>query len=117
MTIKRGAGGSSLNPPISIRGLVDPGSPAFRLVKGEFWPKFVTTKDYCQRMEYVVENLRKLFEEGRASPTSTDEDGCTLLHVSRMPAFSLTLRNKTDSKSSAYYSMHTHPDTSVHFTG
>jgi hypothetical protein len=82
MTIKRGAGGSSLGSSITIRGSVHCDSPAFQLFEKDSWSGLMTSENYRNRMEYVVGCLGMLFTEGKALPTSIDEDGDSLMHVS-----------------------------------
>lgn len=72
-----GAGGASFTPSLNLRNVVAQDSPAFVIVsKTEF-------EDPDRRFESQIHDLRKLFEERRASPYDIDANGNTLVHVSK----------------------------------
>ena len=87
MTITIGAGGYSINPCLEFHAIVPFDSPAFLLLDyGTFRRHFHTTPPtesigVCDFFENTLQQLYELFQDGRASPTDTVEDGSTLLHV------------------------------------
>lgn len=81
-----GAGGASFTPSIDFRNVASRNSPAFAIVsKIELW-------HLDRGIEEQILDLRKLFQERRASPYNTEMYGNTLLHLSKLATL---LENET----------------------
>ena len=87
ISITTGAGGCSINPCLEFHAIVPFNSPAFLLLDyGTFRQHFHTTPptetiEVGDFFKTTLQQLYDLFQDGRASPTDTVEDGSTLLHV------------------------------------
>ena len=82
MSLTRGAGGFSISPGLNFRNIVRYDSPASRLIYNEMlsWMS-LAPDDINQRSVIALNKLRRLFEEGKASPTDQTQYGWNLLHV------------------------------------
>ena len=87
ISITTGAGGYSINPCLKFHAVVPNSSPAFRLLDHKISREFLYTeplpqsKTVCDYFNSALKQLYELFQDGRASPTDTNESGQTLLHV------------------------------------
>ena len=85
MCIKTGAGGISISPQLSFRGLARPDSPAFSLLSSETfleamrWGSEVQLRD---TLRSTADQILQLFAQRQASPAELNEKGESLLHVS-----------------------------------
>jgi hypothetical protein len=85
ISVATGAGGLSINPKMRISNIVSYDAPAFRLLS----PHHIETPRKRVPLLYIsefcklaLEQLYKLFSDGKASPTDANNCGETLLHVS-----------------------------------
>ena len=77
----KGAGGMSLSPSLNFRGVVASDSPAFSLINN-LRPSIKLSADgWVSHVEERLQDLRRIFDERRASPYDIDIDGNTLIHV------------------------------------
>ena len=81
MSMKHGAGGISLSPNLSLRGMRREDSPAFRLFDQVEWLDCRTAEDAMAKMNQVSLRLRQIFDEGIASPFDLDRNGNSLIWV------------------------------------
>ena len=87
ISITTGAGGYSINPSLKFHAIVPRRSPAFRLLdcktlKERFLtPSAPQSKEVSDYFENTLQQIYELFQDGRASPTDTNESGQNLLHV------------------------------------
>ena len=85
----KGAGGMSLSPSLSFRGVVASDSPAFLLINnlrtyfGSSANFESSADEWVSHVEEKMRDLRQIFDERRASPYDVDIHGNTLIHVSR----------------------------------
>lgn len=83
----KGAGGMSISPSLSFRGLVASDSPAFSLINKirprrlELLLHEFSADEWASRVEERLQDLPRIFDEGRASPYDIDIHGNTLIHV------------------------------------
>ena len=88
ISITRGAGGFSFNPGLQCARVVPANNPAFELVHRlrEFWLKIpaIDTSEVEFALETSIQELARLFRDGKASPYDVDLQGNTLLHVRLM---------------------------------
>ena len=82
MTMKYGAGGLSLSPNLTLRGMMREGSPAFRLFHYYEWEVCRTGADVIAKINQVSLRLQQMFDERIASPFDLDRKGNSLLFVS-----------------------------------
>ena len=92
ISITRGAGVLSINPGLRCAHVVPANSPAFQLLfrlRNSFdtGPKR-NIGEVESSMETGIQNLARLFRDGKASPYDVDLEGNTLLHV-RLILFTL----------------------------
>jgi hypothetical protein len=81
ISITRGAGGFAISPWLQFRAVVSKDSPAFALLSHE--SAFRTPgKDVEKCADVILNQMYRLFEEGKALPTDVLSNGETLLHVS-----------------------------------
>ena len=73
----------SISPSLSFRGLVAPDSPAFSLIDNLRLSSKLSAIKCASHVEKQVQDLRRMFDEGHASPFDIDIHGNTLIHVSR----------------------------------
>ena len=78
----KGAGGMSLSPSLSFRGVVASDSPAFSLINNLRQCVEFSADEWVSHVEGQLQELRRIFDEGRASPYDIDIHGNTLIHVS-----------------------------------
>ena len=81
MSMKYGAGGLSLNPNLTFRGMRRDNSPAFRLFDLTEWKDCRTIVDAMAKMNQVSLRLRQMFDGGIASPYDLDRNGNSLIWV------------------------------------
>ena len=83
MQFRYGAGGLSISPSLTIRGFVFDKSPAFALLDGysDSWEPIRPVETISVKIYETIENLGRLFAEGKASPSDVDSKGDTLMHV------------------------------------
>jgi hypothetical protein len=87
-SIKRGAGGLSISPNLTLRAVVSEASPAFQLLDSVNWlsngdEMFSNPSDH---VNWILQQLNTLFQDGKASPTDVTSDAKTLLAVCK-PSF------------------------------
>ena len=90
ISIKRGAGGSSINPVLQCAYVVH-NKAAFQLIDLRFFDDLdgvpvIYTPSYKLRdlemwLDTRIRELERLFQAGKASPYDVDLEGNTLLHV------------------------------------
>ena len=85
-SITSGAGGFAISPQLSVIRVVDRNrSPAFLQVDRLFEMLWLdSTKGVVNLLQDAIEDLRRIFCTGYASPFDVDHDGRTLLHVSHI---------------------------------
>ena len=81
MSMKYGAGGLSLSPNLTLRGMMREDSPAFRLFDWVEWKDCRTLPDAIAKMDQSSLRLRQMFDEGIASPFDLDRRGNSLIWV------------------------------------
>lgn len=81
MSMKYGAGGSSLSPNLTLRGMKRENSPAFRLFDRVEWKDCYTAADAVAKMTQILLRLPQMFDEGKASPLDLDRNGNSLIWV------------------------------------
>lgn len=83
LTMNRGAGGFSISPFLQVRGLMRNDSPAFNLIQ-ELKDHSATANltDIELKVSNVIRQVRRLFDEGKATPSDVNSLGMNLLHVS-----------------------------------
>ncbi len=93
ISLTRAAGGCSISPKLTFRATVPSDSGAFALLswKGRYLPQI--------NVDDLLWEVKKLFLEGKASPTDLDTDGGNLLHVSSL---GLHHHHKTDREGEIY---------------
>ena len=85
LTVTRGAGGCSISSALKYRAIVPENSPAFEIVYSaelEFTPGIDDIQGLQHRVEDLLQQLKKLFRDGKASPTDICQNEGSLLHVS-----------------------------------
>ena len=82
MSMNYGAGGSSLSPNLTLRGMRRENSPAFRLFDRAEWKDCNTAADAIAKMNQILLRLPQMFDEGKASPFDLDRNGNSLIWVS-----------------------------------
>lgn len=93
-TISRGAGGFSVSPFLQVRGLVHDDSPAFKLVEACMENLSLLKDEKCDaNVTDSLQQLRSLFDQGKATPGDVDSQGHTLFHVSHAIAKKRDLTN------------------------
>ena len=85
IAITRGAGGLSINPGLRCAHVVPANNPAFQLLF-RLQNRFDTGPESNigeveSSMETSIQDIARLFREGKASPYDVDLQGNTLLHV------------------------------------
>lgn len=84
----RGAGGFSISPTLTVRGVVRPDSPAFSVL--ERMKTFAGSLEQGEQDAMsVIRDLRIVFDRGEASPTEVLPNGDTLMHVSPVTVISI----------------------------
>lgn len=91
ISIIRGAGGSAISPILQCARVVPRDSPAFRLVRLKYdysnccqslnGREIGSLSEWQCHLEINIDQLARMFRDGRASPYDVDLDGNTLLHV------------------------------------
>ena len=94
MSITRGAGGFSISPGLRFAHVVPANNPAFellyRLRDMHFVPgQTISIVELELSLETGVQDLTRLFRDGKASPYDVDLQGNTLLHV-RLTLFAIS---------------------------
>ena len=87
LTVTQGAGGFSISSALKYRAIVPDNSPAFEIVYStelEFTLGADDVQGLQHRIENLLQQLKKLFRDGKASPTDICQKGGNLLHVSRI---------------------------------
>ncbi|KAL8827478.1 MAG: hypothetical protein Q9170_007002, partial [Blastenia crenularia] len=74
-----GAGGLSLSPNLTLKGVRREDSPAFRLFDDEEWHGCVTGANRVAKINQVSLQLRQIFDRGAASPFDLDPEGNSLV--------------------------------------
>ena len=92
-SVGRGAGGLSISPYLILRAVVPRDSPAFRLLDLSVWDRnnklrFSSPFDH---VNWILQQLNLLFQDGKASPTDVTSDGTTLLYVSKLRTLGLAI--------------------------
>ena len=94
ISITRGAGGYSISQNISCARVVPWFAPAFNLVEpiwggSSTWSAILNRRrsirhraHFKRDLNYDLQKIKTLFEQGKASPYDVNGDGNTLLHVS-----------------------------------
>ena len=89
ISITRGAGGLSISPGLRCAHVVPQDNPAFELIYrlGIVFRKFSGRRPFTivklkLSLETGIQDLARLFRDGKASPYDVDRSGNTLLHVS-----------------------------------
>ena len=80
MSMKYGAGGLSLSPNLTLRGMRED-SPAFELFSRAEWEACHTVADATAKMNQVLLRLQQMFDSGIASPFDLDPEGNSLIWV------------------------------------
>lgn len=80
LSLQFGAGGMSVSPSLTLRGMKRPESEVFKLMKvvGQPW---YCHDDWTPRMEWVLPKIKDLILSGKASPYDIDQDGRTVFDV------------------------------------
>ena len=84
ISIATGAGGLSISPGIRCAHVVPTHSPAFELMCRlitDFWRRKPIIGEMKLLVEIGIQDLTRLFRDGKASPYDVDLSGKTLLHV------------------------------------
>ena len=81
MSMQYGAGGISLSPHLTLRGMRRESSPAFRLFKFEEWGACPTTAEGIWRINQTSLRLQQLVNDRLVSPYDLDENGNSLISV------------------------------------
>lgn len=87
ISITRGAGGYSISPGLRCAHVVPANNPAFKLLYRlhevyRSYALYETNIDQVRvSLETGIQDLARLFHDGRASPYDVDLEGKTLLHV------------------------------------
>ena len=90
ISITRGAGGFSVSPGLRCAHVVPTNNPAFELVgrlKDIYWSfrrRRTDTDEVELSLKTAIQDLARLFHDGKASPYDVDLQGNTLLHVGLM---------------------------------
>lgn len=85
LTVTQGAGGCSISSALKYRAIVLDNSPAFKTVYSaglEFNRGVDDVQGLQHRIENLLQQLKKLFRDGKASPTDICQNEGSLLHVS-----------------------------------
>ena len=85
LTVTQGAGGCSISSALKYRAIVPDNSPAFKIVYSaglEFARGVDDVQGLQRRIENILQELKKLFRDGKAAPTDICQNEGTLLHVS-----------------------------------
>lgn len=90
ISISRRANGLSITPTLNFHAIVPDDSPAFKLVRSLQWPD-ATPEEAARHFNEVLQELQRLFDQGRATPFDRTADGKTLLHVRSMAHISLDI--------------------------
>lgn len=89
ISFTNGAGGVSISPCLRLRAMVSNSSPAFQLLDEKTLDaRFGRTQpsqpnELCEYFESALQQLYELFQAKVASPTDINEDGETLITVSK----------------------------------
>lgn len=88
-SIIRGAGGFSISPMLQCARVMDSTHSIFRLtdLSEREIPAVNNMADFQGFMDGTLQEIERLFREGRASPQDVDIDGNTLLHVRQSFSF------------------------------
>lgn len=91
VSIIRGAGGSAISPVLQCARVVSQNNPAFALVSLKYnFPAFYLSlngrkirsiREWQSHLKINIQQLARMFCDGRASPYDVDLNGNTLLHV------------------------------------
>ena len=87
ISITRGAGGYSISPGLRCAYVVPASNPAFKLLYRlhELYRAYalygIDIEKVKMSLETGIQDLTRLFSDGKASPYDVDLDGKTLLHV------------------------------------
>jgi hypothetical protein len=81
-SLMKGAGGLSIAPSLSYRGILSDGDFAVRILKR--YPSRFARQAYCDRSIIITETIQHLnmaFEDQKSSPWATDLLGNNILHI------------------------------------
>lgn len=81
MSMQYGAGGISLSPHLTLRGMRRQSSPAFRLFNKRDWKNWHTLADGIARINQISLRLQQLVDDRLISPYDLDENGSSLVSV------------------------------------
>ncbi|KAL8723584.1 MAG: hypothetical protein Q9225_000126 [Loekoesia sp. 1 TL-2023] len=85
MSMKYGAGGLSLSPNLTLRGIKREDSPASRLFDNAEWEGSLTAADATAKITQTSLRLQQMFDERVASPFELDQEGNSLVWVAYKP--------------------------------
>ena len=80
MSMQYGAGGISLSPHLTLRGMRRENSPAFKLFDQKDWYSW-SIEDPMARIDQISLRLQQLIDDRLVSPYDLDENGRSLLSV------------------------------------
>lgn len=81
ISMKYGAGGLSLSPNLTLRGMKREDSPAFRLFDKAEWKDCETVADATVKINQILLRLQQMFDERVASPFDLDQEGNSLVWI------------------------------------
>ncbi len=81
ISMTRGAGGFSISPILAFTPTVSSGTGAFKIIESIGFPDRASAVDIQAFFTFKIQQLLRLYQEGKASPRDIDEDGNTVLHV------------------------------------
>lgn len=84
ISLQYGHGGMEISPSLDFRGVKRMDSPAFALFQDSECEWGLSPADAQIRVNQIAFRLRQLFKNGEASPMEVNEEGVTLLWVSRL---------------------------------
>ncbi|KAH7371860.1 hypothetical protein BKA64DRAFT_729050 [Cadophora sp. MPI-SDFR-AT-0126] len=76
----RGPGGLAISPHLALRAIVPRDSPAFSLIRKKYLDISESSTPMAEA-NWILRQLKMLFDQGKASPTDITENGDTLLHT------------------------------------
>lgn len=83
-SLQYGAGGLSVSPSLTLRGMKHRNSPVFALLKTLDPPeRFLDMSERIFRMDEILPRVTLLVQNGQASPHDVDENGQTVFDVRR----------------------------------
>lgn len=81
LSLQYGAGGMSVSPSLTFRGMTQPNSPVFALIKSVSSLEYIYFSKKVSRMEEILPKIQLLVQSGQASLHDVDEHGRTVFDV------------------------------------